>query len=333
MRKALSIERLGGTCLFNLCAGGETLLSESLITIIKELLEEGHYVMVVTNGLLSSRFDRIIELPAHLLKHIIFKFSFHYLELKRINKFDVFFGNVHKIRNAGCSITVELTPNDEIVKYIDDIKLICMRELGTLCHVTIARDDRYKRIPVLSKYSFSEYKKIWSAFDSSLFDFKTTIFYKKRKEFCYAGEWSCVLNLVTGDLKQCYREKFLQNIYIDIKKRIRFLPVGNGCRIAHCYNGHAFLSLGVIPELDTPSYSELRNRCAIDNTEWLNDDMKYFLTNKLKYTNGKYSGGVKLFINFRNILQVFRVFDNEIKRRIRNIYAFFRQDNADKKQY
>jgi hypothetical protein len=254
---------LGGKCLINLCAGGETLLSESLIPVIRELLEEGHYVMVVTNGVLTSRFDRIVEFSTHLLKHIIFKFSFHYLELKRINKFDVFFGNIHKVRKAGCSFTLELTPNDETIEYINDIKTICMEEFGSLCHVTIARDDRDKKIPVLSKYTFNEFKTIWGTFNSDLFDFKTKIFYKNRQEFCYAGDWSCYLNLVTGELRQCYAEKFLQNIYVDIKDPIRFLPVGTGCRIAHCYNGHAFLSLGVIPELDTPSYSELRNRYPI----------------------------------------------------------------------
>jgi organic radical activating enzyme len=324
MRNALSVERLGGKCLFNLCAGGETLLNESLISVIRELLDEGHYVMVVTNGLLSSRFDRIVELPAHLVKHIIFKFSFHYLELKRINKFDVFFENIHKIRNAGCSFTVELTPNDETIEYIDDIKTICMKELGALCHVTIARDDNDKRIPVLSKYTFSEYKKIWGTFNSDLFDFKTKIFYRKRKEFCYAGDWSCYLNLATGDLHQCYAEKSLQNIYADIKEPIKFLPVGHGCRIAHCYNGHAFLSLGVIPELDTPSYGKLRNRYPIGKAEWLNDDMKIFLSSKLKDANRELTGMEKLFVKWKNRILALYNFNNRIKRKLGNTSVFFR---------
>jgi hypothetical protein len=324
MRKALSVERLGGKCLFNLCAGGETLLSESLIFVIRELLDEGHYVMVVTNGLLTSRFDRILELPASLVKHIIFKFSFHYLELKRINKFNVFFGNIRKIRNAGCSCTVELTPNDETIEYIDDIKTICMKELGALCHVTIARDDRDKRIPVLSKYSFSEFKKIWGTFNSDLFDFKTTIFYKKRKEFCYAGIWSCYLNLVTGELRQCYSEKFLQNVYIDIEKPIKFLPVGQDCKIAHCFNGHAFLSLGVIPELDTPTYSELRNRYPAGNEEWVREDVKMFLSSKLKDSNREYTRMEKLFVKLNNRIFALYDFTRKVKRKLGIINGFSR---------
>ena len=56
IRKALSKERLGGTCLINLCAGGETLLSPEVLSLMKELLLEGHYLSVVTNGSLKKRF-------------------------------------------------------------------------------------------------------------------------------------------------------------------------------------------------------------------------------------------------------------------------------------
>ena len=55
IRKALSKERLGGTCLFNLCAGGETLLVAEILDVVMELLAEGHYVMIVTNGVLTKR--------------------------------------------------------------------------------------------------------------------------------------------------------------------------------------------------------------------------------------------------------------------------------------
>ncbi len=57
--KALSKERLGGACCINFCGGGETLLPPEMIGIIRKLLEEGHYVMVVTNGTMSKRFDEI----------------------------------------------------------------------------------------------------------------------------------------------------------------------------------------------------------------------------------------------------------------------------------
>lgn len=98
IKKALSIKRLGGICLFNLCAGGETLLSEEVISAIKALLEEGHYVMVVTNGSLSKRFDEIAQFDPKLLKRLFFKFSFHYLELVRLNLMEQYFNNVKKCK-------------------------------------------------------------------------------------------------------------------------------------------------------------------------------------------------------------------------------------------
>ena len=41
IKKAFSIKRLG-TCLINICAGGETLLGESVLPTVRALLEEGH---------------------------------------------------------------------------------------------------------------------------------------------------------------------------------------------------------------------------------------------------------------------------------------------------
>ena len=92
--KALSKERLGGTCLINLCAGGETLIAEEVIEVTKEILKQGHYVMIVTNGSLTKRFEKIAEFPKDLLKHLFFKFSFHYQELVRLKMLDRYFENV-----------------------------------------------------------------------------------------------------------------------------------------------------------------------------------------------------------------------------------------------
>ena len=284
--KALSKKRLGGECLINLCAGGETLLVPRVVDLIKLLLENGHYVSVVTNGIISNRFDKIIELPEKLLKRLFIKFSFHYLELKRLNKMDDFFANIKKIRKVGCSFTLELTPNDEIVPYIDEIIDISKKNVGAKCHVTIARKDFDPEINILSKYTKDRYKKIWSKFNSELFDFKLPLYNVKRTEFCYAGEWSFWVNLGTGEMKQCYSNCVLGNLYDDINKPLNdFLPVGHNCNVAHCYNAHSFLSLGDIPELDTPTYAMLRNRVCSDGSEWLTPEYKEFFSRKLKNYN------------------------------------------------
>ena len=98
IRRSLSRERLGGTCLINMCAGGETLLAHDLLDVIYELLIEGHYVSIVTNGTLTDRLNEIAAWPGDLLKHVFFKFSFHFLEMKRLGWTDLFFENVHTIK-------------------------------------------------------------------------------------------------------------------------------------------------------------------------------------------------------------------------------------------
>lgn len=300
IRKALSKKRLGGVCLLNLCAGGETLLAEEVLDVVYELLEEGHFVMVVTNGTITKRFEEIATWPSELLQHLFLKFSFHYFEMKRLDWMERFFDNVNLMKKNAVSFTVEITPSDELIPYIEDVKSICMRHLGALCHVTIARDDRTNGIDILSNYSFEEYKKIWNDFNSELFQFKSEIFYKKRKEFCYAGEWSAYLNLETGALKQCYCGKELDNIYDDLDRAIKFETVGFNCSLPHCYNGHAFLTLGNIPELTTPTYAQTRNRVCEDGSEWLSDDMKEFMSHKLNENNKEYSGSKKKRIKLKS---------------------------------
>ncbi len=62
VRKALSVKRLGGKCLINMCASGETLLAPNITEYIYELLEEGHYVSIVTNATVSKRFEELEKL-------------------------------------------------------------------------------------------------------------------------------------------------------------------------------------------------------------------------------------------------------------------------------
>ncbi len=90
-------------------------------------------------------------------------------------------------------------------------------------------------------------------------------------------------------MTQCYEGRVLDNIYENTDRPLHFEAVGHRCKTAHCYNGHSFLSLGDIPELDTPTYAELRNRGSGDGKEWLNEEVKAFLSGKLKDSNKEYS--------------------------------------------
>ena len=96
--KALSKERLGGTCMFNLCAGGETLLVEEIVDFIRVILEEGHYLMVVSNCSITDRIKQICEFPKKLLNHLFFKCSF----LKLILNLDILLSPKYLLDSAMC---------------------------------------------------------------------------------------------------------------------------------------------------------------------------------------------------------------------------------------
>ena len=311
VKKALSKERLGGTCLINLCGGGETLLPPEIISYIRALLEEGHYVMVVTNATVDKRFDEIAEFPAELTKRLFFKFSYHYLELKRKNLLERFFNNIKKVRDAGCSFTLEATPSDEWIPYIDEMKQAAIENVGAVCHITVARDEHDpEKLPILTSLPREEYKKTWANFDSALFNYKLSIFEKKRKEFCYAGDWAFVLDLGTGAMSQCYAFFKQTNIFEKPDEPIDFTPIGHHCPMPHCYNGHAWLTLGCIPEHECITYAQLRNRVCTDGSEWLKPNVREFFSCKLKDNNREYSWAEKVFHTLRYC---------EIARKLKNI--------------
>ena len=321
VKKALNKERLGGTCLINFCAGGETLLAPEIPQYIKVLLEEGHYVMVVTNATIDRAFDEMAQWPKELLERLFFKFSYHYLELKKRNLLDRFFNNVHKMRDAGASFTLEITPYDELIPYIEELKDLAIQEVGAIPHVTVARDEHFMgEKPILSEMSRDEYQRTWSVFDSKLFDYKLSIFGVKRKEFCYAGEWGGILNLLTGEFQQCYLSNVSQNIYKDVKSPIKWRPIGNFCKEPHCYNGHAWISLGVIPELTAPTHAELRNRLCVDGTEWLWPKMKNFMSQKLYNNNKQRSFISKWHVNSEILCtKIFKII-KRLSKRIINVF-------------
>lgn len=293
-RKAFAKDRLGGPCLFNLCAGGETLLSAEVLPLVRELLKEGHYVMVVTNGTMTKRFQEAAAWPEELRHRLMFKISFHYLEMRRLNMMDTFFSNVDIVKKSGISFTVEITPSDELMPYIEDVKNECMERLGALCHITVGRNDCTDGIDVLTNLSFDEYKKVWSQFNSELFSFKMDLYHKKcNRNFCYAGLWSAYINLDNGDMRQCYSGKILDNIYSDTSRPLHFEAVGYDCTMPYCFNGHAFVTLGDVPSWDAPTYAEVRNRVCEDGSEWLSPEMKAFLGSKLEESNPEYSSAYR----------------------------------------
>lgn len=283
--KCLSKKRLGGPCIINLTGGGETLIPKEMPQYIYQLLLQGHFLEVVTNGTLTERFKEIAEFPEDLLKRLEFKFSFHYAQLKQKKWLDKFFSNVKMMRDKGCSFTIELMPYDGLIPEIDNIISLCKKELGAICQVTVGRNDLTSKKELLTSMTREEYEAVWKKFNSTMFDFKLNIFQKKIKDFCYAGKWTLYIDLGTGAAKPCYGQLSNQNVFKNPNKPIKFNPVGKHCRQPYCYNGHAFLTLGVVPELETPTYADIRNRVCDNNKEWLSEEVKDAFSQKLSGNN------------------------------------------------
>lgn len=288
VRAALSKKRMGGIIFINFCGTGETLLGSDILPIIHEILKEGHYVQIVTNGTINKRFEEISGWDEELLERLLIKFSYHYTELKRLKKLDDFFKNIIRSREAGCSISVEITSGDGMIPYIDEMKQACLDRLGALPHVTVARANTSQTLPLLTRYSKEEYASIWEDFHSELFDLKMKLYGKKREEYCYGGEWTFYLYLSNGDLRQCYKGEIIDNIFKDVNRPIRFKPIGRGCREPYCYNGHAWMTLGCIPGMDIPAYADMRNRVTDGGEEWLTKKASEFLSHKLEENNFTY---------------------------------------------
>ena len=317
--KCFSKERLGGTCIINLTGGGETLIPPEMPQYIYNLLLQGHYLEVVTNGTLTDRFNEIAKFPQELLNHLEFKFSFHYQQLKERKLFDVFFNNVKLMRDKGCSFTIELMPYYEIVSEIPHIIKMCKKELGAVCQITVGRNDLTKEKELLTSMTREEYERIWSVFESNMFKYKLEIFQKKIKNFCYAGLWSLYVDLGTGKTKACYSQMYSQNIFENPDKKIKFEPVGKHCRQPYCYNGHAFLTLGIVPEINSPTYADIRNRKCDDGTEWLKKDVKEAFSSKLSSANEVWSEDKKKKYERKYLLRTMKtaIYDHdEIYRKV-----------------
>lgn len=287
IKKATSIQRMGGVCIFNLCAGGETLLSLDIIDYVRVLLENGHNVSIVTNGTVSKAIDELLELPKELLDFLYIKFSYHRLELEKRGLTEVFFDNVHKIQNAGVSFSIDVTPHDELIPFIPDIIDLFDEEMnGALPHISVARDTTTRELKILSKMDKEEYKKIWGVFNSPKFDYKIAEFSVHHGEYCCAGNLSFSLEIATGNCRICdgAPEPAMMdfyNLYTKPDEEIPFQDIGCNCPTAHCYNCHALLTLGTIPELETPTYAEMLDRVDRDGNHWLTERVREFYSHRL----------------------------------------------------
>lgn len=308
--KALSKERLGGVCFMNVCGDGETLLPKETPEIIKELLIQGHVLEVVTNGTLSNRFDEIFKMDRSLLDRLEFKFSYHYEQLINKKMHDIFWNNVKNARKHGCSITIELTPHDELIPLIPEIKKDCIDNAGALCHITTTFNYE-KDFALFTKLTKEQFVETWSQFKSPMLDFKMSVLNIKRKEYCYAGEYLMSVDIASGIARQCYCGR-AQDIYKNINKPLKWNAIGKHCSYSMCFNAHALMVFGAIPDLAKDiHYSDIRNRVCADGSEWLSDTVKDAFNSKFIESN-------KLYNPFKKIINEIVVFIQRVMWKIKH---------------
>ena len=295
--KALRRERVGGICYISICGFGETLLQPECVDIVQQLLQEGHFVNITTNGTLTPKFKELIEKSGENISHLHISFSLHYTELKRLNLLNTYFDNVNRMRSAGASVLVQFNLCDEYLPYLEEIKKLCVENVGAMPQVALTRDESVRPMRIWSSLSTEEYYERGTQFDSGLFAFTNQNFNVQRTEFCYAGAWSGVLNMQTGELDKCYcnRDR-TQNIFKNIEEPILFEAVGRDCHNSYCVNSSHFMSLGVIPSLKTPTYGQLRNR---PEAGWYSNVMENFLNGKLYDANRQYTVCEKMKLGWK----------------------------------
>lgn len=287
--KAFSKERLGGECYINLTAQGETLLYKDIVPLTRGLLEDGHSVEIITNTTVTKRLDEILMFPKELLENLFFKCSYHYEQMRDKPIEKVYWSNIKKIKESPCSFTIELMPYDKIASDYEDLCSRCENNAGAICHATVGRDDARNGKDLLTKKSKQEYVNDWGRLGSAMFDLKMNLFGVRRKEFCYAGAWSLLVDISSGEAAQCYGRMNTQNIFKNLNKPIKFRAVGHTCTQAFCFNGHAHMAWGMIPELNTPTYYEVRNRDCKDGSKWVVGGCETLFKQKLIDNNKEYT--------------------------------------------
>lgn len=290
MRRSIRKERLGGACLFNICADGETMLEPRTMSFIHGLVEEGHYVNIVTNATMTARFDEIISWPEKQRQNIFFVASFHYLELKRLGLLSTYFSNLRRARQAGCSYASFLVQCEEYIEYYSEIKDLFLKELGVLPHIMKYRDDLSSDYHLKTSRSVDEYFDLGiEFFHSKYFEFEKESYEKKIKSFCYAGDWFYYVNLCTGDMQSCYSQPIIGNFFKNPDSPLPVRTVGTHCKVPYCYNGVSRIPLGLVPEYKCGYYWEYHQSNNDKGYSSFSDHYRQATSIKLYETNSPYN--------------------------------------------
>lgn len=288
MLKALSKERLGGNAIICLCGGGETLLPKEVVPLVKGLLKEGHVVDLISNLTLNKRVDELLEIPREDMERLVLKASFHYLELKRLNKIDDYFNNFNRLIKAGASGSPILTIYEEYIPLLDEIKDLCLEKINDLPHVTCAIDNFNTTMNPREFYKPEFVELVKQKFDSNVFrTFDELLKDTPQNHFCYTGEWNFILNMENGDVQKCFYAPVEQNIFKDINSAIKYEPIGYNCPKPNCALNYNWHGMGIMPELEFMTYSKMLFRPNTYNPKVLELLDFKFTDYKKQYTDSE----------------------------------------------
>lgn len=272
---------------------GETLLPADITDIVCGLIEEGHYVTVITNGTITERIKEIVErLKARaLVSHLEFSLSLHYLELKRLGLLLTFAENVRYLKENQVSVRLNFILGPSVLDMADEVKAYCKESLGMKTSVGIARKDVNGANELLADCPEEEYFRIGDGFESYHFEQQKQSYLQRcrrpeEKKFCYAGEWSFCLDLTAGLYTQCTGiNRVAYHFFERIDEPLRLDAVGKTCKAPYCACGFAECH-NLIPEgcgygrENDPLNEELR---------WITDEMRSAKFADLSLTNDEYT--------------------------------------------
>ena len=292
MIKALSAERMGGICMFNISGSGETLLCPEILEITEGLLKNGHYVALINNCTVREKIEQMAAMPEDYRSRLFFKVSFHYRELKKRKMLEEFADNINLLKKSGIGFSIEIVSNDYVLDELDELKEFSMTHFGALPHVLTGRDERVEgtRLRIRTRLSPEEYHRVWSSFNSDLFAYQQREYDIPHREFCYAGVYTGTLSLGTGNFTPCPGTKKITNIFEDIEDQIRFVPVGRACPFPNCYCGFFLHVLaGVSREYDPGVFfHQFRDRVCSDGSCWLTPTIREAFSHRCSEYNQPY---------------------------------------------
>lgn len=301
MLKALSVERMGGVCMFNISGTGETLLNPEIFNIVSGLLKQGHYIALISNCTVTKIIEKFGAMPIECRQRLFFKASFHYRELKKKNLLETYAGNIRFMREHQIAFSIEVVSNDYVLDELDELKAFCLQNFGALPHVLAGRDETVKNTfpKYETKLSEDEFRKVWSAFDSDLFRYQDTDYNLcHTAEFCYAGVYTGSLNLGTGTFSPCPGGRAMTNLFEDIEQTIHFVPIAK-CPFPYCFCGFFLHVLaGVAREEYHPDvkFFQFRDRLCQNGETWLTPSIREVFSHRCAEYHEDYPEEKKMYL-------------------------------------